>query len=64
MFKASPAELRTCADDINRWLAEGALVSQVSQTMPLSEAAEAHRMQEESTLQKSGALAGKIVLIP
>ena len=64
MFKASPAELRTCADDINRWLAEGALVSQVSQTLPLSEAAAAHRMQGESTLQKSGALAGKIVLVP
>jgi NADPH2:quinone reductase len=64
MFKASPAELRTAADDINRWLVEGALVSQVSQTLPLSEAAAAHRLQEESTLQKSGALAGKIVLVP
>ena len=64
MFKASPAELRACADDINRWLAEGALVGQVSQTLPLSQAAAAHRLQEESTLQKSGALAGKIVLVP
>ena len=51
-------------DDINRWLVEGALVSQVSQTLPLSEAATAHRLQEESTLQKTGALAGKIVLVP
>ena len=64
MFKASPDELRACADDINRWLADGSLLGQVSQTMPLSEAAAAHRMQEESTLQKSGALSGKIVLLP
>ena len=64
MFKASPDELRACADDINCWLADGSLVGQVSQTMSLSEAAAAHRMQEESTLEKSGALSGKIVLLP
>ena len=64
MFKASPDELRACAGDINRWLADGSLVGQVSQTMSLSEAAAAHRMQEESTLEKSGALSGKIVLLP
>ena len=30
--------------------------------MKLSEAAEAHRLQEESTLKKKGGLLGKIVL--
>jgi len=32
--------------------------------MPLSRAAAAHRLQEESTIGKSGALSGKIVLKP
>ncbi len=32
--------------------------------MPLSQAAAAHRLQEESTMGKTGALAGKIVLKP
>ena len=31
-------------------------------TLPLSEAAAAHRLQEENTLGKKGSLAGKIVL--
>ena len=32
--------------------------------MPLAEAAAAHRIQEENTIGKSGALSGKIVLKP
>jgi hypothetical protein len=32
--------------------------------MPLDDAALAHRLQEESTVGKSGALAGKIVIHP
>jgi NADPH2:quinone reductase len=64
MFQASAAELRIAAEDINRWLAEESLKGQVDQVMPLSETASAHRLQEESTLQRSGALAGKIVLVP
>jgi hypothetical protein len=31
--------------------------------MPLSQAAEAHRLQEENTIGRSGLLAGKIVLV-
>jgi len=64
MFKASPDEMRVCADDMNRWFAEGKLIAQISQVMPLSEAAAAHRLQEENTLQMAGTLAGKIVLRP
>jgi NADPH2:quinone reductase len=64
MFKASADELRTCAEDINRWFAKGQLKAQIGKILPLSEAAAAHRLQEENTLQKSGTLAGKIVLRP
>ncbi len=64
MFKASPDELRVCADDMNRWMAEGQLKANIAKELPLSEAAMAHRLQEENTLQKIGTLAGKIVLRP
>lgn len=62
MFKATPEEMRVCAEDMNRWMAEGKLRAQISRVMPLSEAAEAHRLQESNTIHKSGELAGKIVL--
>jgi NADPH2:quinone reductase len=64
MFKATPGELRACAVDINRWLSAGKLQPQIGQTLPLSEAAAAHRLQEENTLNRAGTLAGKIVLKP
>jgi len=64
MFKASDEELRSCAEDMNRWFVEGKLKAQISTVMPLSEAAAAHRLQEENTLQKAGTLSGKIVLRP
>ncbi len=64
MFMATPEEQRDCAEDINRWLAEGKLKANIDRVLPLSQAAAAHRLQEESTIGKSGALAGKIVLKP
>ena len=64
MFKASPEEMRVCADEINRWLAAGELQPQIATVLPLSQAAEAHRLQEANTLQQQGTLAGKIVLCP
>lgn len=64
MFKASPEEMLAAAEDINRWLADGSLVSQIGRTMPLSQTADAHRLQEDNTLSGSGTLAGKIVLLP
>jgi NADPH2:quinone reductase len=64
MFNAPPDEQRRAADDVNRWLAEGKLRPRISRVMRLAETAAAHRLQEESTIHKSGGLAGKIVLEP
>jgi NADPH2:quinone reductase len=64
MFMASPEEQRAAAEDINQWLAEGKLKPNIDRVLPLSQAAEAHRLQEESTIGRTGALAGKIVLKP
>ena len=64
MFKATPDEQRACAEDINRWMRAGQLRANISQVLPLREVAAAHRLQEESTVRQSGALAGKIVIVP
>ena len=64
MFNASPDEQRSCADDIHRWLGEKKLRVLIGKTFPLAEAAAAHRLQEENTLQKAGTLTGKIVVVP
>ena len=64
MFKARPDELQNCADEMNCWFVEGKLKAQIAVTMPLSETAAAHRLQEQNTLHKAGTLAGKIVLRP
>lgn len=64
MFNASAREQRSAANAINRWVTEGKLKARIDRVLPLSQAGEAHRLQEESTVQKSGALAGKVVLKP
>jgi len=64
MFNATPEEQRAAAEDINRWLLEGKLKANIDRVLPLSKAAEAHRLQEENTIGKTGTLAGKIVLKP
>lgn len=64
MFKASSEEQRLAAEQINEWMASGKLQAQIGMELPLSEAAKAHRLQEENTLQNANALAGKIVLVP
>ena len=64
ILDASPEELRAAAADINQWMSARKLKPQIDRVMPLSEAAEAHRLQEESTIKKTGALAGKIILKP
>ncbi len=64
MFNASAREQRTAANAINRWVAEGKLKARIDRVVPLSQAAEAHRLQEESTVKKTSALAGKLVLKP
>jgi len=63
MFNATSEEQRIAAEDINGWMQSGKLTAQIDRIMPLSQAAEAHRLQEESTIHKKGTLAGKIVLI-
>jgi NADPH2:quinone reductase len=64
MFNSNAAEQDSAAKDINAWLAEGRLKARIDRVLPLSQAAEAHRLQEANTIHKSGALAGKIVLKP
>jgi NADPH2:quinone reductase len=64
MFNSTSREQRTAANAIDRWVAEGKLRARIDRVLPLSQTAEAHRLQEESTVQKSGALAGKLVLRP
>jgi NADPH2:quinone reductase len=64
MFNATTDELRSAADDVNRYLAAGQIKPCIDRVLPLSETATAHKLQDESTVGKSGALAGKIVLRP
>lgn len=64
MFNAPPDEQRRAADDITRWLQAGKLKPRIDRVLPLHDAIQAHRLQEENTLQKAGTLAGKIVLEP
>lgn len=62
MTLASAEDRARCAADMNRWMSEGRLRARIDRVLPLSRAAEAHRLQEESTIGKKGTLAGKIVL--
>ena len=64
MFNATPDEQSVCATDINTWLVEGKLRAVIGLHLPLSETAQAHRIQEENTLRQAGTLHGKIVLTP
>jgi NADPH2:quinone reductase len=51
-------QLRHYARQINAWLARGTLKTKIQEIMPLSQAARAHKLQEQ------GKLFGKIVLVP
>ncbi len=62
MFKASSDEMRTAADDINMWLADGSLKPLIAKVLPLEQAADAHALQEQATIEGTGSLRGKIVL--
>jgi NADPH2:quinone reductase len=64
MFMATPDEQRLCAADINHWLVDGTLKPKIDRILPLAETAAAHRLQEENTIRKTGAMIGKIVLRP
>ena len=64
MFNSTAEEQHAAALDINAWAAEGKLKAPIDRVLPLSKAAEAHRLQEESTVNKKSILSGKIVLNP
>lgn len=64
MFNATAEEQQAAAADINHWLRAGQLQSNIDRVMPLAETAQAHALQEANTVGMSGALAGKIVLVP
>jgi NADPH2:quinone reductase len=64
MFNMTPAEQRAAADDINKWMAAGKLKAMIGKRFPLSQVADAHRLQEDNTLRKAGTLTGKIVIQP
>ena len=62
MFNATADEQRLAAENINRLLSSGKLKPNIDRVLPLSAAAEAHRLQEDNTLRKAGTISGKIVL--
>ena len=64
MFNASPDEQRDSAEVINAAFEQGGWNPVIGRTFPLSEAAAAHQLQEDNTLNRSGTLGGKIVLTP
>lgn len=64
MFNAKPALQAEGAAQIEQWMSAGKLKARIDRVVPLAQAAESHRIQEESTVGKSGALSGKIVLKP
>ena len=64
MFKASADDQRACAADINHWYASNQLRSVIDRILPLSQASEAHRLQEAHTIRKESQLSGKLVLVP
>jgi NADPH2:quinone reductase len=64
MFNGSPEEQRASAEKLNALYGVNKWRPVVGMTMKLSEAAEAHQIQEDNTLKRKGELRGKIVLTP
>jgi len=64
MFNGTPEEQRSAAEGLNALYELNRWKPQIGKTMPLSEAAAAHQMQEDNTLNKQGTLRGKLVLLP
>ncbi len=62
MFNASPADQRKAAEDMNKWYTEGRWKPLIGARFPLERAGDAHQLQEQATLQKSGKLTGKILV--
>ncbi len=64
MFNATADEQRTAAEAMNSAFEAGKWKPAIGRTMPLSDAAAAHQLQEDNTLNMQGTLSGKIVLEP
>jgi len=64
MFNATPDEQRECGQAMNDLYSRGGWHPAIGITLPLSQAAVAHQLQQDNTLDKKGTLAGKIVLVP
>lgn len=64
MFNATSDEQQVAGAAINATFAAGNWRPQIGEFFPLAQAAEAHRHQEQNTLEKAGSLTGKIVVIP
>ena len=64
MFNGTPEEQRTCAERMNDWFEKRRWKPLIGARFPLSRAADAHQLQEDNTLHKSGTLTGKIVVVP
>jgi NADPH2:quinone reductase len=62
MFNATPREQQSAASAINQWFQSEGLRARIGRVYPLDQVAEAHHLQESSTLHKSGTLFGKIVI--
>jgi NADPH2:quinone reductase len=64
MFNGTPEEQRAAGEGLNALYELNRWRPQIGQTLPLSDAARAHQLQEDNTLNKKGTLRGKIVLEP
>lgn len=64
MFNGTPEEQRSAGDGLNALYEMNRWRPQIGTTMPLADAAAAHQLQEDNTLNKKGTLRGKIVLQP
>lgn len=62
MFNVPAADQRNSGDYISHWLSEKKLRPLIGKRFPLEQAAAAHRLLEENTLQNAGTLTGKIIL--
>ncbi len=64
MFNVPPDIQRKCAEAINAWVHANELRPLIGKVFPLSEAAAAHRLQDDNTVGKAGTLMGKVVVLP
>ena len=62
MFNVSADDQRRCAEDMNRWAAEGRLKPVVGKKFPLADAAEAEKFLDDNSSHGAGTLSGKVII--